>query len=44
MKIEYFEDTDTALFELGDGAPFETRDLSEDITMEHASVKIGSNT
>jgi uncharacterized protein YuzE len=57
MKIKYFEDTDTALLELGGGAPTETRDLSEDITLdlddsghvvsitiEHASLNIGSNT
>ena len=34
MKIKYFEDTDTALLELGGGAPIETRDLSEDITLD----------
>jgi len=57
MKIKYFEDTDTVLLELGGGAPTETRDLSEDITLdlddsghvvsitiEHASLNIGSNT
>ena len=57
MKIKCFEDTDTALLELSGGAPTETRDLSEDITLdlddsghvvsitiEHASLNIGSNT
>ncbi|MEI8294505.1 MAG: DUF2283 domain-containing protein [bacterium] len=34
MKIKYFEDTDTALLELGGGAPTETKDLSEDITLD----------
>ena len=34
MKIKYFEDTDTALLEFGDGAPTETRELSEDITLD----------
>ena len=34
MKIKYFEDTDTALLELGAGIPNETRELSEDITFD----------
>lgn len=31
MKIKYFEDTDTALLEIGSGNISETRELSEDI-------------
>ena len=34
MKIKYFEDTDTALLELGAGIPTETRELSEDIYLD----------
>ena len=34
MKIKYFEDTNTALLELGVGTPNETRELSEDITLD----------
>jgi uncharacterized protein YuzE len=34
MKIKYFEDTDTALLELGAGTPTETRKVSEDITLD----------
>ncbi len=34
MKIKYFEDTDTALLELGDGTPTQTRELSEDIYLD----------
>jgi uncharacterized protein YuzE len=34
MKIKYFEDTDTALLELGVGTPTETRELSEDINLD----------
>ena len=34
MKIQYFEDTDTAFLEFGDGAPTETRELSEDIYLD----------
>ena len=34
MKIIYFEDTDTALLELGKGAISETRELSEDIYLD----------
>ena len=34
MKIKYFEDTDTALFELGAKTPSETRELSEDIYLD----------
>jgi uncharacterized protein YuzE len=38
MKIKYFEDTDTALLELGGGTPTETRELSEDIYLDLATV------
>lgn len=34
MKIKYFEDTDTALLELSDGTPAETRELSEDVYLD----------
>lgn len=34
MKIKYFEDTDTALFELGSKTPSETKELSEDIYLD----------
>jgi len=34
MRIIYFEDTDTALLELGAGTPAETRELSEDIYLD----------
>ena len=34
MKIKYFEDTDTALLEIGKGAPAETRELSEDVYLD----------
>ncbi|MDK3159562.1 DUF2283 domain-containing protein [Kamptonema cortianum] len=34
MKIKYFEDTDTALLEIGKGTPSETRELSEDIYLD----------
>ena len=34
MKIKYFEDTDTALLELGTGTPTQTRELSEDIYLD----------
>jgi uncharacterized protein YuzE len=34
MKIKYFEDTDTALLELGTGRIVETRELSEDIYLD----------
>jgi uncharacterized protein YuzE len=34
MKIKYFEDTDTALLELGKGSPVETREISEDIYLD----------
>jgi len=34
MKIKYFEDTDTALFEFGSKIPSETRELSEDIYLD----------
>jgi uncharacterized protein YuzE len=34
MRIKYFEDTDTALLELGSGTPTETRELSDDIYLD----------
>jgi uncharacterized protein YuzE len=34
MKIKYFEDTDTALLELGSGVPTETQVVSEDIYLD----------
>ena len=34
MKIRYFEDTDTLLIQLKDGAVEETRDLDEDTVLE----------
>jgi uncharacterized protein YuzE len=34
MKIRYFRDTDTALFELGAAQVTETRELSEDIYLD----------
>ena len=34
MKIKYFEDTDTTLVELGNAPVAETRDLSEDVTLD----------
>ncbi|MDX1963022.1 MAG: DUF2283 domain-containing protein [Pirellulales bacterium] len=34
MKIKYFEDTDTALLEIGSGTPVETREISEDIYLD----------
>jgi uncharacterized protein YuzE len=34
MKIKYFEETDTALLELGTGRVVETRELSEDIYLD----------
>ena len=34
MRIKYFEDTDTALLEIGRGVPAETRQLSEDIYLD----------
>ena len=34
MKIKYFADTDTALFELSRTPPAETRELSEDIYLD----------
>jgi uncharacterized protein YuzE len=34
MKIKYFEETDTALLELGTGNVVETRELSEDIYLD----------
>ena len=38
MKIKYFEDTDTALLEIGSGIPAETRELSEDIYIDFDSA------
>lgn len=34
MRIIHFEDTDTALLEIGRGVPAETRQLSEDIYLD----------
>ena len=34
MKIKYFEDTDTALLEIGKGTVAETRELSEDVYLD----------
>ncbi|MFZ0428475.1 MAG: DUF2283 domain-containing protein [Acidobacteriota bacterium] len=34
MKIKYFEDTDTALLELGVRSVSETRELSEDVYLD----------
>ncbi len=34
MKIKYFEDTDTALFEIGSAPVAETRELSEDVYLD----------
>ena len=34
MKIKYFEDTDTALLEIGQGTVAETRELSEDVYLD----------
>ena len=34
MRIKYFEDTDTALFEIGTAPTVETRELSEDVTLD----------
>ena len=34
MKIKYFEDTDTALLEIGSGVVVETRELSEDLYLD----------
>jgi uncharacterized protein YuzE len=34
MKIKYFEDTDTALVEIGKGAVTETRELSENVYLD----------
>ena len=34
MKIKYFEDTDTALLEIGRAPVSETRELSEDIYLD----------
>lgn len=33
MRIKYFEDTDTALVEIGNSLIAETRELSEDVTL-----------
>lgn len=34
MKIKYFEDTDTALLQIGSADVVETRELSEDIYLD----------
>ncbi len=34
MKIKHFEDTDTALVEIGNAPVAETRDLSEDVPLD----------
>ena len=34
MSIKYFEDTDTALLEIGTAPAVETRELSEDVTLD----------
>lgn len=34
MKVRYFEDTDTALFEIGAAPIHETRELSEDLYVD----------
>ena len=34
MRIKYFEDTDTALLEIGTAPAVETRELSEDVTLD----------
>ena len=34
MKIKYFEDTDTALFEFGAETPAEPRAISEDVYLD----------
>jgi len=34
MKIKYFEDTDTALIEVGRGPITETRELSENVYLD----------
>lgn len=34
MRVRYFEDTDTALIELGTDAPHETRALVEDVYVD----------
>ena len=34
MKIKYFEDTDTALWELSTTPPSETRERSEDVYLD----------
>ena len=34
MRIKYFEDTDTALVEFSDGAVAETREVSENVTVD----------
>ena len=37
MKIKYFEDTDTALIEMGNATVAETRELSEDVCLDYDS-------
>ncbi len=45
MRMRYFEDTDTALPELGFGDPAKTRELSEDIYHDlDMSGNVDSNT
>jgi uncharacterized protein YuzE len=34
MKVRYFEDTDTALVEIGTTAAFETRELTPDLYVD----------
>lgn len=34
MRVRYFEDTDTALIELADAPPRETRELAEDLYVD----------
>lgn len=34
MRVRYFEDTDTALIELGTATPHETRELAEDLYVD----------
>lgn len=34
MRIRYFEDTDTALLEMGDAEVSETRELTEDVYLD----------
>ena len=34
MQIKYFNDTDTAIIEFGNGKPTETRELSENLYLD----------